>query len=962
MTGAWWGLAAVALLILTLLKGPRLLVIGWTEALRRPRQLPLLALGLMVATGVATFAFVMADSVADSVETEARQALGLTDVAVTTTGLVADDDFDGLLADPDVAFQVERSTTALRLDATASNPRSGQFEPRAKIWGIQDWSGFIHLQPAAGLDARLESLVINEFLAQELDARVGDDITLQVTTPPIREITSLAVDQRVSSGDEATHTFTAPADAARITATTPDANVTLRLVNPEGAVLAPTASATHGDWTLRITNHGDTRTVAATINITHSAAVQQVDVTRSVLAIVAGPTSDPLGDGPRAYTTLAALQDDLGLPGGANTLLVQATTPSATGRLADDLQAEYRPQGTQRYPAAPVDVVDLRAQSLGDAHAAAERFRADTQLFSSFNLLAGFLLAVVLMALVVEERRESLAALRATGAGRSDLVIVHLHEGSVYGILGGILGLVAGLALASAYVALDPFQLGQATTTGLRLHINGSALLNGLGLGFAVTMAGVAAASWRSVRFNVASGLRGILVPTKKRGPWAILLLLAALGLTYLGWRENNPYLLLAGPVLTIFLVANWLARRLPGAVIHSLSGVALIVLAWTRYAPGAPRILLPFLALSLAIGATMILVWSGLPARLGAWLASRFQGLDAVADAGFAYARERRDRTALNVGMLGVLLATLVVVASFATLVAQDTQVHAGGYGVIGTTAVPADVQAADLGLPYHGVTDSIGVTRDLSAAFPLRQLDGRYVDLRDAFFAVAADPDLAISTHGGLGSARILGHDVTVIAAIHSDIATWFVHPSLLDTPGNVTRILAPGGPDTARSLEARYQEARLDAVTVQAVEDERVSQSDARSAFVRLFAGAGLFAGAAAIALIAVRNVIDRRRVIGVMRALGARRAQVLGVFTLEVVFLMLLATVVGLAAGAAASYGTYQVLDDPTMADWHIPWASVAPLVAINFLVAVATTLVPAAQAARGTPATSTRYVE
>ncbi len=974
------GLVAIAALFLLALRAPRLALMGYTEALRRPKQLPIIAVGLMLATTIAVFAGVMSDTTGNAIEDEVLARLGETDVLVHG---VDGTPFEVALADAalarsEVAFQVQDSLTTLRWPLSIQDDATGLGSGSAFVWGVPDTvgardSGLLHLVPVSGVlpgkgawsDG---SVVLNQPLADELGAQVGDAVTLYVRPAALAPST---VDEGSFTHDNPIRlSIEVPDGSYRLRATivTEDvANVTLTLDAPEpgayrfehGETRPPAhdpdappgaqitlergASLPGGTWdvTARLLNESTGRVIVEVIG---PPGVSPPGVTSAtVVAIVQGTGSDAVGAGPRAYMGLSHLGRLVGSGEIANVVQVDAFRDETLTRLTSDLQAAFEAEAAGGYDellskTARVSVANVRGIMSVEADEAGRDFREDTFFYGSFNLLAGFLLIVVLMALLVEERRTGLAALRATGAGRRDLVLMHLHEGSVYALFSTLFGVAGGLGLSALYATLDPLRQGGRAAGGLSLVLDPQTVLDAAGAGFFLTIVGITLATARLVRFNVARGLRGL--EDRRRGlswPGRLGYVAAILVAGWLVWwtradGQDGALAILAATTF-ILLLAGLLGRWLPRTFVYPSAGLVLVVYVIVQYV-GLQRsdvlerdlALVPLRALLLVIGTTMVLVWSDIPARLAALLARQFRFLDPVADPSFGYPRSERTRTALTVAMLGVVVVMLITLTTFTALARPDIELDALGFGVVadadGAIALPAFLDdhppkdglnpfrnaRSHHGVPFvaggsHGARidgssvatvsgDMVGLTRPLvaDAAVTGRTTDARYLDAADAMAAVTSDPTLAVAAGlrvGGGADPRLAeagdivtlanGQSLRIVASIEGgDFGDLLVHPSVVVAQEHArTRIFVQPHTDTDAAQVAQEVEAGLRAARVDA---HALSELEAEAAAVSdsQEAFTRLFVGMGLVAGIASIGIITTRNVLERRNIIGVMRA--------------------------------------------------------------------------------------
>jgi putative ABC transport system permease protein len=124
-----------------------------------------------------------------------------------------------------------------------------------------------------------------------------------------------------------------------------------------------------------------------------------------------------------------------------------------------------------------------------------------------------------------------------------------------------------------------------------------------------------------------------------------------------------------------------------------------------------------------------------------------------------------------------------------------------------------------------------------------------------------------------------------------------------------------------------------------------------------------GLGLIVGVAALGVITARAVVERRQQIGVLRAIGFRKRMVQLAFLLESSFVALTSIVVGTALGLVVAHNV--ISDSQSTPSWSnltfdVPWANLAIIFGAVYLVALATTWLPALRASRIYPAEALRY--
>ena len=143
------------------------------------RMYAAVALGVLAATAVLTGALLVGDSVRGSLRELALDRLGPVDSAVVTPSL-----FRAELADELAASDVAQPSfsgvyPAIGLEGSMSHGATGARASRVSLWGITDefakhWPSSSDTVPADG------EIALNETLAAELQAKVGDEVVVRL--------------------------------------------------------------------------------------------------------------------------------------------------------------------------------------------------------------------------------------------------------------------------------------------------------------------------------------------------------------------------------------------------------------------------------------------------------------------------------------------------------------------------------------------------------------------------------------------------------------------------------------------------------------------------------------------------------------------------------------------------------------------------------------------------------------
>lgn len=165
------------------------------------------------------------------------------------------------------------------------------------------------------------------------------------------------------------------------------------------------------------------------------------------------------------------------------------------------------------------------------------------------------------------------------------------------------------------------------------------------------------------------------------------------------------------------------------------------------------------------------------------------------------------------------------------------------------------------------------------------------------------------------------------------------------------------------TSKQLESAFLANGMQADAVKTLLADAVAASLTFDRLIMAFMGLGLIVGVTALGVISARSVVERRQQIGVLRAIGFRRRTVQSSFLLESSFIALTSIVIGTALGLAVALNV--IHDSQQQPSWSNlsfdpPWLTMAVIFVVVYLVALATTYLPARRAARVYPAEALRY--
>jgi len=146
-------------------------------------------LGCAAAAAVLTGSLLVGDSARGSLRDVALERLGPVSYAVTAPGLFREGLAEEVASDPAVAALYDEVAPALLLEGSCRHAATGRTIPGVSVVGVE--SAFWSMFPVPGARPDARRVVLNAALADDLGAKVGDDVLLTLgrgTSAPIGTI------------------------------------------------------------------------------------------------------------------------------------------------------------------------------------------------------------------------------------------------------------------------------------------------------------------------------------------------------------------------------------------------------------------------------------------------------------------------------------------------------------------------------------------------------------------------------------------------------------------------------------------------------------------------------------------------------------------------------------------------------------------------------------------------------
>jgi putative ABC transport system permease protein len=677
-----------------------------------------------------------------------------------------------------------------------------------------------------------------------------------------------------------------------------------------------------------------------------------------VLGDVVGVNSD---NGKREFTLVGIVEyDDIISPGNATWALFDAPTASefiakagfidavlvkGDGSVpADELVARVR-GALDPELAETLTSAEITKQAQTEVQRTLSFLTVFLAMFSFIALGVGMFVIYNVFSITAAQRQRENALLRALGASRRQVTWAMLVEAAVVGLIGSLLGLLGGMALASGIKALLS------------------------ALDYDIPARGLAVES-PTVVITIVAGLVASLV--------------AALG-PAIGAGRVPPVAAMTDAVLE--RVRNP-RRRIVAAAVSVVIGVAAIVAVMN----GGDAILLALGVV--ALFAALLLLGPVLAKPIARFIGApvqRVRGITGTMARGNVQRNPRRTaRTAAPV-LIGVALVTGASV--FAASIKEQIQTAVGesfiGDYVINSSkggSVSFGQEFVDQlnALPEVGVATGLGFARGVADADG-KPAFGAVVDpvtvkgLIDITF-VAGGVD-ALTTDGvllseGDAKRRALGVGDELVLRIDGNLVPLkvdgifqttelirtariyhrdtFVNTSITTPAGFVSLTRADGVSDEQFRTVVGAAATDYGIGTLQNKQEfisSRADLVDRSLAFIYGLLLLSIVIAAFGIVITLLLAVYERRREIGLLRAVGMTRAQVRTTVRWESVITSVYGAFVGVLMGLVLGYVVIAALRDQGLTAYSVPVSSIVWIMVLAFVVGVAAAVIPAWRATR-----------
>jgi putative ABC transport system permease protein len=676
-------------------------------------------------------------------------------------------------------------------------------------------------------------------------------------------------------------------------------------------------------------------------------------------------------------------------------------------------------------------------------------------IFGLFSIAVGILLIVLIFTMLAAERRAEMGMERAVGAQRGALIQQFIAEGTGYALIAGLIG--TGMGALVAIGIGRGLGLAFGDEVNIDPYVHPRSMIIAYCLGVVITFLAISLSSWRVSRLNIVAAVRDIpdayqALKNRRQLIWSIVMVVLGGLLTFWGLSIEQQFAFTMGMTLIPFGIAGIISYfGVHPRLALTLSGLYTLAF-WllpsdvfeSLFGEMSGDIEMFFISGICIIAASTIVIIQNLDTLLSLTerLGSRFRSKLPAIRLAIAYPGANKGRTGMTIAMFGLIVFSLVMIASinenFARAFLSDDA--AAGWTVRADVPETNPVDDFEGTLQARGIDTSefenVGtVTMPGGGIVRVRNTQGDDLEWENNGASVADNSFWDTSNLEFSGKANGYDSDAAIVEALKTDPNVVVIPASLLETgdPGGDTfqpyGIDASDKPFEAPTIEiagANGQPVQVKIIGVMdskysnffgiyagqpageaifqgangaatsyyiqlptsanseemAKEIERAllpnggqavdilkeledSQAQQKSFFYILegFMGLGLVVGVAAVGVIALRAVVERRQQIGMMRALGFQKGLVANAFVIESAIVVILGVVSGAVLGLILAYElmtSEDFAEGASIEGFTVPWLIIGITLTTAILSALLMAWLPARQASQVLPAEALRY--
>ncbi|MBF6228108.1 FtsX-like permease family protein [Nocardia abscessus] len=567
--------------------------------------------------------------------------------------------------------------------------------------------------------------------------------------------------------------------------------------------------------------------------------------------------------------------------------------------------------------------------------------------FGAIALIVGTFIIYNTFSMIVAQRLRELALLRAVGASRQQVGRSVVAEAFVIGLIGSVIGLAGGVALAFGLSAvLNAFDLGLPTGS---MAVRPRTVVVGLLVGLVVTVVSAYAPARRAARIPPVQAMREEFASTGESLRWrtisGVALAVLGAGFVVLGAQRTGGTAAATvgvgalGLIFAVLLAAPALSRPVVGGLGVLVRPFGPIGRMARNNAARNPR-RTAATAFALTLGLMLV-------SAIGMLGASAKASVGVLVDKGV-----RADYVLAGPQLLGVPFGAADAARTDVPGVQQVVGMRGAGFK-LGNEQMFATSPDGPLNgvLNYEIVrgSDTLGA-RDVLVSED--EASDRGWKVGDQVTPTSVDGKKVPLTVTGLYKKNPLLGPMVVSQTVYDEVVPLNFRTNFL-----VLIKAQPGANITQMRADLEKATERFVVVQVQDREEFKGAQGKQINTLLAILYG--LLALAVVIAILGIVNtlalsVVERRREIGMLRAVGMQRAQVRRTIYLESMLIAVFGAIVGMVLGLGLGVGFLRTLRDFGLDQIAIPWNQLVLVLVSSAVVGVLAALWPAVRAARTPP--------
>jgi putative ABC transport system permease protein len=576
--------------------------------------------------------------------------------------------------------------------------------------------------------------------------------------------------------------------------------------------------------------------------------------------------------------------------------------------------------------------------------------------FAVIALLVGVFLILNTFSIIVAQRTQELALLRAMGASRGQVIRSVLLESAIVGVLASAIGYAVGIGLGAAGAFALTRLFGGLEVASVGTPVSG--LVLSMVLGIAVTMISALLPAVRASRVAPVAAMREAATPdrplTRLTVFGGVVFLGGAAALTYgLSGRAHGATLttILVGVGVSFIGVAllTPLISRPAVAVLGRLFSWSLPGQLGRRNSARNPRrtaITAAAMMIGIALITAISTVFSSLTASVHKIVDQQLQADLVIAGQQTSAIPPTIDPAALDRVRALPGVATLAA-DSYEAAKVNGKQTYVASYDNLGNAVKILKMKAKD------GSIDSISTGQ---IVLDEKTAKSQHVRVGDTLtIQLPRSPERTYQVKGIFRSTQ-LGNGILIPWA---DAQVGFRSAQPVQAFAKVA------GGSSVSTVKKQVDDILKDSpeVTVQ-TRSEYVDQSARIFNFllgvVQILLFVALLIAVLGIVNTLILSVLERTRELGLLRAIGLRRGQTMRMVTVESVVISLFGALLGIAVGAGLGAAVVRALKDQGFTQYAFPWVLMAVYVVIAAIVGVVAAIIPAIRAARLNVLTAIAY--